>query len=90
MTADLVEAPYTLNASRRMRIVHFSPITDSARWIRIAGLFVEADRLGMTALVDLVDTGQLTPTIAATYPLEQAGTAQDTKSGPSRTVLTLP
>ena len=67
-------------------------VADNAaeRGIRIAGLFVEADRLGMTALVDLVDTGQLTPTVAATYPLTQAGTAQATKSGPGKTVLTLP
>lgn len=59
------------------------------RGIRLAGLFVEADRLGMTALVDLVDSGQLTPTVAATYPLGRADAAQSTKTGPGKTVLTL-
>ena len=64
--------------------------TATQRGIRLAGLFVEADRLGMTALVDLIEIGQLTPTIAATYLLEQAGTAQDTTSGPGKTVLMIP
>lgn len=66
-------------------------ITDQAveRGIRLAGLFVEADRLGMTALADLVTASQLVPSIAATYPLAQAGTAQATMSGPGKTVLTI-
>jgi len=59
------------------------------RGIHLAGLFVEADRLGMTALADLAATGKLTPTIAATFPLDQAATAQSTKSGHGKTVLTL-
>lgn len=59
------------------------------RGVRLAGLFVEADRLGLTALADLVASGHLTPTVAATFPLEQAGAAQSTKSGPGKTVLTL-
>lgn len=66
-------------------------IEDDARTngVRLAGLFVEADRLGMTALADLVADGRLVPTVAATYPLDQAGTAQSAKSGPGKTVLTL-
>lgn len=59
------------------------------RGIRLAGLFVEADRLGMTALADLVTRGTLTPTIAATFPLAEAGRAQSNGSGPGKTVLTL-
>lgn len=59
------------------------------RGVRLAGLFVEADRAGMTALAELAIAGKLTPTIAATFPLEQAATAQSTKSGPGKTVLTL-
>ena len=43
----------------------------------------------MTALADLAATGKLTPTIAATFPLDQAGTAQSTKSNHGKTVLTL-
>ncbi|WP_038170055.1 NADP-dependent oxidoreductase [Tomitella biformata] len=66
-------------------------IADDARTrgIRLAGIFVEADRLGMTALADLAAAGRLIPTISATYPLTQAGIAQSTKSGPGKTVLTL-
>ncbi|MEX5261555.1 NADP-dependent oxidoreductase [Kocuria sp. CPCC 205263] len=66
-------------------------IEDDARerGVRLAGLFVEADGAGMTALAELTITGQLTPTITATFPLEQAATAQSTKSGPGKTVLTL-
>jgi NADPH:quinone reductase-like Zn-dependent oxidoreductase len=59
------------------------------RGIRLAGLFVEADRLGMTALADLAASGRLTPAIAATFPLDQAAAAHATKSGPGKTVLTV-
>jgi NADPH:quinone reductase-like Zn-dependent oxidoreductase len=59
------------------------------RGIRLAGLFVEVDRLGMTALADLVTAGMLTPSVAATFPLDQVATAQTTKSGPGKTVLIL-
>ena len=60
-----------------------------ARGIRVAGLFVEADRLGMTALAEFAATGELIPAVAATFPLEQAAAAHATKSGPGKTVLTL-
>ncbi|MET7518469.1 NADP-dependent oxidoreductase [Streptomyces sp. NPDC005480] len=57
------------------------------RGIRLAGLFVEADRLGMTALADLAASGRLTPTVAATFPLDQVATAHATKAGQGKTVL---
>lgn len=57
--------------------------------IRLAGFFVEVDRVGMTALADLAAADKLTPTIAATFPLDQAAAAHSTKSGPGKTVLTL-
>lgn len=59
------------------------------RGIRVADLLVESDRLGLTALAELVTAGQLTPTIAATFPLDAAGQAQSQKSGPGKTVLTV-
>ena len=53
------------------------PLAEAAaeRDIRLAGVIVEADEVGMSALADLADTGQLVPTIAATFPLEEAGAA---------------
>lgn len=57
--------------------------------IRVAGLFVEADQMGLTALADLASQGALIPTIAATYPLDNAGRAQSTRTGPGKTVLTV-
>jgi NADPH:quinone reductase-like Zn-dependent oxidoreductase len=59
------------------------------RGIHLAGLFVEADRLGMNALADLAATGKLTPTIAAILPFDQAATAQSTKGARGKTVLTI-
>ncbi|OBC15394.1 NADPH:quinone reductase [Mycobacterium sp. 852013-50091_SCH5140682] len=61
----------------------------AARNIRVAGLFVEADRLGLTALADLVDRGVLTPTVATTIPLEHAGQAQSVRNATGKTVLTV-
>ncbi|MBN9239923.1 MAG: NADPH:quinone reductase [Micrococcales bacterium 70-64] len=55
--------------------------------IRVKGVFVESDRLGLNALVDLVQQGSLLPTIAATYPLESAASAHATKHGPGKVVL---
>ncbi|MEZ0356360.1 NADP-dependent oxidoreductase [Mycobacterium sp. SA01] len=65
------------------------PVAKSAaeKGIRLAGLMVEADRLGMTTLAALVSQGDLVPTVAATYPLSAAGRAQATKCGPGKTVL---
>jgi NADPH:quinone reductase-like Zn-dependent oxidoreductase len=45
------------------------------RGIRVAGVIVEADEVGMSALADLAATGKLAPTIAATFPLEEAAAA---------------
>jgi len=67
------------------------PVAEPAarRGVRTAALLVESDRLGLTELVRLVEDGLLTPTVAATYPLAQAGAAQSTRSGPGKTVLTV-
>src|SRR5262245_38531793 len=45
------------------------------RDIRVAGVIVEADQVGMKALAELAATGNLVPTVAATFPLEAAATA---------------
>ena len=57
--------------------------------VRLAGLLVESDRMGMNALTGLVERGELRPTIAATYPLADAATAQSVKHGPGKVVLTV-
>ncbi|WP_425826182.1 NADP-dependent oxidoreductase [Streptomyces fractus] len=59
-----------------------------ARGVRLAGLFVEADRLGMTALAELAADGLLVPTVGATFPLADAATAHAKKTGYGKTVLT--
>lgn len=57
------------------------------RGIRVGGLFVEADRLGLVALVELVDAGRVLPTIAATFPLDEAASAHAEPHGPGKVVL---
>jgi NADPH:quinone reductase-like Zn-dependent oxidoreductase len=54
-----------------------APLAETAaeRGIRFAGIIVEADEIGMSALADLAATGELVPTIAATFPLEEARAA---------------
>src|SRR5262249_46635302 len=52
--------------------------TAAGRGIRLAGLIVEADQVGMTALAELAATGKLVPTIAATFPLQEARAASAT------------
>ena len=54
-----------------------APLADTAeqRHVRLAGIVVEADQIGMYALAALVQEGKLIPTIAATYPLEEASAA---------------
>jgi NADPH:quinone reductase-like Zn-dependent oxidoreductase len=59
------------------------------RGIRLAGILVEADDFGMTALADLAVSGKLVPTIAGIFPLEQAGAAESGKHGPGKVVLTV-
>lgn len=61
----------------------------TAKGLRPAELFVEADRLGMTALADLAARGALMPTIAATFPLDRAGEAQSYRPGSGKVVLTV-
>lgn len=53
------------------------PLAETAakRGIRLAGIIVEADDVGMSALADLAAAGKLVPTIAATFPLEDARAA---------------
>jgi NADPH:quinone reductase-like Zn-dependent oxidoreductase len=48
------------------------PGTAADRGIRLAGIIVEADQVGLRGLADLASTGKLVPTIAATFPLEEA------------------
>jgi len=52
-------------------------IAESAaqRGIRVAGIIVEADRVGMLALAALAEEGRLVPSVAATFPLEEVATA---------------
>lgn len=57
------------------------------RGVRLRGLFVEADRLGLLELTRLVDAGRLRPVIAAARPLAEAGDAQSTRHGPGKVVL---
>ncbi len=45
--------------------------------VRVAGLLVEPDRLGMEALAARVTEGALRPHIAATFPLADAGRAHE-------------
>ena len=45
--------------------------------VRVTGIMVEPDRMGMEALADLAATGALRPHIAETFPLEQAAAAHE-------------
>jgi len=67
------------------------PVAEDAadRGIRLAGILVEADRLGMTALADLAAAGTLVPTIAATFAFDDAAPAQSANAGPGKVVLSL-
>ena len=60
------------------------------RGIRAATLLVEADRLGMTEIAELAAAKQLVPAVDATYPLEQAGAAQESRPSHGKTVLVVP
>jgi NADPH:quinone reductase-like Zn-dependent oxidoreductase len=54
-----------------------APIAEAAaeRGIRVAGVIVEADDIGLSALAELAASGKLAPAIAATFPLEEAAAA---------------
>lgn len=58
-----------------------------AKDIEISGLFVEADRLGLRALADLVAEQRLRPVIAAVYPLADAASAHSGGHAPGKVVL---
>jgi NADPH:quinone reductase-like Zn-dependent oxidoreductase len=45
--------------------------------VRVTGILVEPDRTGMESLAHLAATGALRPTIAETFPLEQAARAHE-------------
>lgn len=62
----------------------------AAAGVRLAGLFVEADRAGLSGLVSLVEAGRLRPLVATTYPLADAGIAQSAPHGPGKVVLVVP
>lgn len=49
----------------------------AAQGMRIENILVEADHAGMTAIADLVESGQLRASIAGTFPLEEAARAHE-------------
>ena len=57
-----------------------APVAGAAakRGIRLAGIIVEADRVGMSALAELAASGELVPTVAATFTLDEAAVASAT------------
>ena len=57
-----------------------APLAETAaeRGVRLAGIIVEADQVGMSALAELAAIGKLVPTITATFPLEEAAAASAT------------
>ena len=60
--------------------------------VRAEGLLVEADHAGMTAIAELVESGKLRATIAATYPLAEAAKAHalgETNRTTGKIVLTV-
>jgi NADPH:quinone reductase-like Zn-dependent oxidoreductase len=54
------------------------PLREAAGYhVRVTGILVEPDRLGLEALAALVDSGQLRPHVERTFPLEQAVQAHE-------------
>jgi NADPH:quinone reductase-like Zn-dependent oxidoreductase len=53
------------------------PIAETAagRGIRVAGVIVEADGVGLAALAELAEAGKVVPTVAATFPLAEVRAA---------------
>jgi NADPH:quinone reductase-like Zn-dependent oxidoreductase len=45
--------------------------------VRVTGILVEPDRAGLEAIADLIETGELRPHVAQTFPLEEAGHAHE-------------
>ena len=95
---DVLGGDFTATAVRMVRrggsvvtmIPQIPPATYALaeeRGVRLSGLLVEADRLGLGALVRLVEAGRLRPTVAATYPLSDAAAAHANGGGYGKTVL---
>lgn len=64
----------------------------AAQGMRIENILVEADQAGMLAVAELVESGQLSATIAGTFPLEEAAEAHEVLQGnrtAGKLVLTL-
>lgn len=57
--------------------------------VRLAGLFVESDRLGLTALAELAEAGSLRPNVVATHALQDASAAHSLNHAPGKVVLTV-
>ncbi|MEU6845465.1 NADP-dependent oxidoreductase [Streptomyces sp. NPDC046716] len=57
------------------------------RGVRLAGLFVEADRWSMNELAALAADGRLNPVVDATFPLEEVAKAHATKPGHGKNVI---
>jgi NADPH:quinone reductase-like Zn-dependent oxidoreductase len=57
------------------------------RGLRVAGVFVESDRLGLMQISDLAVSGRLKPLIAQTFPLARANEAHAFKDGQGKVVL---
>ena len=45
--------------------------------MRVTGILVEPDRVGLEALAELVEQGALRPHVSQTFPLEQAARAHE-------------
>jgi len=52
------------------------PTAEEAR-INSGFMLVEPDQIGLLAITELVESGRLTPTVSATFPLEEAGKAHE-------------
>lgn len=64
----------------------------AAQGMHIENILVEADQAGMLAVAELVESGQLSATIAGTFPLEEAAEAHEVLEGnrtAGKLVLTL-
>jgi NADPH:quinone reductase-like Zn-dependent oxidoreductase len=71
-------------------IPQIAPATTGAaaeRGVRLRGLLVEADRLGLGELVRLVEAGRLRPTVSHAYPLADAATAHREAGSFGKSVL---
>ena len=61
--------------------------------IRVTSMLVEPDRAGLEAIAGLVESGQLSPHVSATFPLEEAARAHEageTGRTQGKLVLTIP